>query len=114
MPAKSIGSPNGAGRFCSIGEEFLNRRAGHYSGAKLGPGIRVELKEAGWGREQAGGQVLRLGAVNSCRGQKAAELLNEACTVRERCLQLGRGVMGSQREPSSPQNNSLLLRERLG
>lgn len=56
--------------------------------------------------------MLRLGT-DSRRGRKAAEPPNEACAVRERCLQRGRGVMGSQREPSSPQNNSPLLRERL-
>lgn len=53
------------------------------------------------GRGGAEEQVLWLGT-DSLRGQKAAEGPNEAWTVRERCLQLGRGVMGSQREPSSP------------
>lgn len=92
-------------------------------GQSRGPGIREELTvfhltKGSWVREGrgggTGGQVLGLGT-DSRRGQKAAEQPNEACTVRERCLQLGRGGHGQQPEgePSSPQNNSPLLRERL-
>lgn len=118
MPAKSIGSPNGAGEVLLYWGRILELEGRSLLWGKAGARDQGRVddsrREAGWEREGAGGQVLRLGA-GSCRGQKAAELLNEACTVRERCLQLGRGVMGSRRrEPSSPQNNSPLLRETLG